>query len=119
MRNLLLLLFAISMQISFSQTSEILNPKLHKYFTDNEKDTMSQEFIKVQNYLINDSWNIYYRGDKSMSHININKDTIDIRKFMVARKEYKSVFVNAYNEYVIEFFSKDIVKDKIYYILKK
>ena len=119
MRKLLTVSLMLAFFYGFSQTTEKLNDISKQYFTQIQIDTMSQNFIAVQNYIAINSWEIYLQGDKTLTPVGINKDTIDIRKFLVARKEYKSVFVNnVYEDYMIEFYSKDVVKDRIIYIYK-
>ena len=119
MRQLLTLSLLLILSYGYSQTTEKLNSISQQYFTQSQVDTMSQEFIKVQNYIAMNSWEIYLQGDKTLTPAGINKDTIDIRPFLVARKENKSVFVNVYEDYMIGFYSKDVVKDRIKYIQKQ
>ena len=119
MRKLITLILLLFISYGYSQTTEKLNSISQQYFTQSQVDTMSQDFIKVQNYIAKNSWEIYVRGDKSLTPAGVQKDTIDIRPFLVARKEYKSVFVNVYEDYMIEFYSKDVVADRIKYILKQ
>lgn len=67
-----------------------LDSLAYRYFSQEQIDTMSSKFILVQNYLIKYSWNIYRRWDKQRDTIvEFNRDTIDIRPFLNARKEDK------------------------------
>ena len=80
---------------------------------------MSQQFIKAQNYLVRYSWNIYGRWDKGKDTvIAFNRDTIDIRHFLKARKQDKySRIYDAYPGLVIELDSKNTVDIHVRHIL--
>jgi hypothetical protein len=113
MKTYLLTCFALLVNLTYSQELKKLNLISAKNFTQSQVDTMSQNYIIAQNYLAIESWDIFYKGDKTKSHVNINKDTIDIRPLLVAREKEESVFVNAYDIYTIEFFSLDRVKSDL------
>jgi hypothetical protein len=92
-----------------------LDSLARSYFTQRQIDTMSQAFIKSQNYIIRKSWNIYRRCDKSRDTIvTYNRDTIDIRPYLTQRKESDETYIyNVYHGLVIVLDSKDAIKYEI------
>ncbi|OFX28436.1 MAG: hypothetical protein A2033_00700 [Bacteroidetes bacterium GWA2_31_9] len=92
-----------------------LDSLAYRYFSQEQIDTMSSKFILVQNYLIKYSWNIYRRWDKQRDTIvEFNRDTVDIRPYLNARKENKPSYIyNAYPGLVIELDSKSAIRNKI------
>lgn len=96
----------------FAYTQKVvLDPLTAGYFTPKQIDTMSQEFIKAQNYFVRYSWNIYGRWDKKKDSIIVfNRDTVDIRIFLKARKPDRPVYIyDAYPGLMIELDSKNSV----------
>lgn len=105
--------FAFS-YISKSQIVQ-LDPLAKSYFTQSQVDTMSQNFIKVQNYLVRYSWIIYKQWDKVHDTIvPFSRDTIDIRPFLVSRKETIPAYIyDVYPGLVIVLDSREAVRSKI------
>ena len=114
----ILLLFFV--KITYSQTLQ-LDSLAYQYFSKEQIDTMSNKFITCQNYIIKYSWNIYRRWDKSRDSVVVfNRDTIDIRPFLKARKENKPTYIyDVYPGLVIEMESKSAIRDKIQQIYSK
>ncbi len=98
-----------------------LDPLAKKYFTPSEIDTMSQEFIKVQNYIVRYSYSIHRRWDKKNDSIVVfSRDTIDIRPFLISRLQSKPTLIyNVFPGLVIELDSKDAVLSHIKEIYSK
>ncbi|HBX50869.1 MAG: hypothetical protein A2275_01095 [Bacteroidetes bacterium RIFOXYA12_FULL_35_11] len=117
-KSLLLIFFTVSGFLAYTQ-KEVLDPLATEYFSQSQIDTMSQQFIKAQNYLVRYSWNIYGRWDKGKDTvIAFNRDTIDIRHFLKARKQDKySRIYDAYPGLVIELDSKNTVDIHVRHIL--
>lgn len=107
---LLLIFFTVYGFLAYTQ-KVILDPLATGYFTQSQIDTMSQGFIKVQNYMIRYSWNIYGRWDKGKDTVIVfNRDTIDIRPFLKARKQDKPTHIyDAYPSLMIELGSKNSI----------
>ena len=115
MKNFLILICFLAITFS-SLAQEVKLDKLAKeYFTQSQIDTMSQSFIKSQNYIVRYSWMIYRRWDKFHDTIvSFNRDTIDIRPFLKQRKENKSAYIyDAYPGFVVVLDSKDAMKKRI------
>jgi len=104
---------------AFTISSEAQNIKLDnlakKYFTQSQIDTMSQPFIRTQNYIIRYSWNIYRRWDKFHDTIvSFNRDTIDIRPFLIQRKEKTPTYIyDVYPGLVVVLDSKEALRSRI------
>jgi len=112
-------IFILICFFAFSYSLEAQEVKLDKlakdYFTQSQIDTMSQAFIKSQNYIIRYSWMIYRRWDKFHDTIvAFNRDTIDIRPFLKQRKENKAAYIyDVYPGLVVVLDSKDAMKKRI------
>lgn len=114
MRNYKLIFAAIlliSSLFGYGQTEKI-NPYSTEYFTQSQVDTMSQKFIKAQNYIALNSWDIINRNYKyNNEDVVYKRDTVDIRPYLVERKENSPKFIyNVYSEKVIVLKSKEEVK---------
>lgn len=109
-----LLLFSISSK-SQSYEKVTLDPLAATYFSQTQIDTMSQEFVKVQNYLVRYSWHLYRRWDKHRDTIvQFNRDTIDIRPFLKSRPDKKNLLIyDVYPGLVVELDSKESVLFRI------
>jgi hypothetical protein len=109
-----LLLFSLGSK-SQSTGNVKLDPLAVSYFSQTQIDTMSQEFIKVQNYLIRYSWHIYSRWDKHRDTIvKFNRDTIDIRPFLESRLDKKNLLIyDVYPGLVVQLDSKESVLFRI------
>jgi hypothetical protein len=101
---------------SFSVNAQTLqlDPLAKSYFTQNQIDTMSQKFIKFQNYIVRYSWTIYKRWDKDHDTIvSFNRDTIDIRPYLISRNEFSPTYIyDVYPGLVIVLDSKEAVRYK-------
>jgi hypothetical protein len=111
---ILLICFIAISHLSKAQTVS-LDTLARQYFTQAQIDTMSQSFIKSQNYIIRYSWNIYHRWDKRQDTIvNFNRDTIDIRPFLTQRLENKPAYIyDAYPGLVLVLDSKEAIRYRI------
>lgn len=117
MRNYRLIfatILLISTLFGYGQT-EKLNPYSTEYFAQSQIDTMSQKFIKAQNYIALNSWDIINRNNKyNDDDVVYKRDTVDVRPYLVERKENSPKFIyNVYSEKVIALKSKDEVKRKL------
>lgn len=120
MKTFIFIFFLLSVVInSFGQSHTKLDPLAAKYFTKSQIDTMSQNYIKVQNYIVRYSWNIYGRYDKERKQIiAFSRDTIDIRPFLKARKKDKPKRIyDVYPGLLIELDSQNSVEFHIKKIL--
>lgn len=115
MKKLLLLICFCGLFISTNAQKIELDNIAHKYFTQLQMDTMSQPFIKTQNYIVRYSWNIYRRWDKRQdSIVKFNRDTIDIRPFLVQRNESKPTYIyDVYPGLVVVLDSKEALRRRI------
>lgn len=112
MKKILLIIFLFfTVYFSFSQAKVALDPLAAEYFTSAQIDTMSHTFIKVQNYIVRYSWNLYGRWDKNRTEtVEFNRDTVDIRPFLKVRKQDKPKRIyDAYPGLVLELDSKNSV----------
>jgi len=104
---------------SFGQHRVTIDPLAAEYFTKSQIDSMSQNFIKAQNYIVRYSWNIYGRWDKERTQpVIFNRDTVDIRPFLKSRKQNKPKRIyEAYPGLLIELDSKNSVEYHVKRIL--
>ena len=90
--NIFLIILFLSLS-GFSQ-KQTLNKYSTEYFTQSQIDTMGQKFIKAQNYIALYSWDIWEATDKHHNNIiEYQRDSIDIRPFLVERLESKSKYI--------------------------
>ena len=115
MKKFLILICFCALAFSSKAQNIKLDSLVKQYFTQAQMDTMSQSFIKVQNYLIRYSWNIYHRWDKNQDTIaNFKRDSIDIRPFLIQRKESKPTYIyDVYPGLVIVLDSKEAIRYRI------
>lgn len=99
----------------FSQQALKLDTLAYKYFTNRQIDTMSMNFIKVQNYIIRYSWAIYHQWDKNHDTIvQFNRDTVNILPYLSQRNNDSPYYIyGAYPGLVIVLDSKSTVKSRI------
>lgn len=114
--KLIISLIILFFSVSFSKAQQVtLDKAAAFYFTQAQTDTMSQAFIKSQNYIVRYSWNIYRRWDKFHDTIvTFNRDTVDIRPYLKERKKNKPTYIyNAYPGLVIVLDSREAVNKRI------
>jgi hypothetical protein len=115
MKKIIVLICFFAIAFSSEAQTTKLDSLAKQYFTQAQIDTMSQAFIKCQNYIIRYSWNIYHRWDKNQDTIvNFNRDTIDIRPFLTQRKESKPTYIyDVYPGLVLVLDSKEAIRYRI------
>lgn len=115
MKKIILLICFIVISYFVKSQNIKLDSLAKQYFSQAQIDTMSQSFIKAQNYIIRYSWNIYHRWDKRQDTIvNFNRDTIDIRPFLTLRKESNPTYIyDVYPGLVIVLDSKEAIRYRI------
>jgi len=115
MKNFLILICFCTIAFTSKSQNIRLDNLARTYFTQSQIDTMSQSFIKSQNYIIRYSWMIYRRWDKRHDTIvNFNRDTIDIRAFLKQRMESKPTYIyDVYPGLVIVLDSKEAMRKRI------
>ena len=115
MRNFRLILTTVLIILSFLLygQNEKLNPYSSEYFTELQVDTMIQKFIKAQNYIALHSWDIINKENKySNNDLVYNRDSVDIRPYLLERKETSKKFI--YNAYLGKVIVLNHVLDCIY-----
>ena len=115
MKKYILLSCFVALVFTAKSQNVRLDNLARTYFTQSQIDTMSQPFIKTQNYIIRYSWMIYRRMDKRHDTIvNFNRDTIDIRPFLTQRKENQPTYLyNVYPGLVVVLDSKEALRKRI------
>ena len=115
MKKIVVLICFVAIALSSDAQTIKLDSLAKQYFTQSQIDTMSQAFIKSQNYIIRYSWNICHRWDKKQDTIvNFNRDTIDIRPFLTQRKESNPTYIyDVYPGLVIVLDSKEAIRYRI------
>lgn len=115
MKKIVVLICFVAIALSSDAQTIKLDSLAKQYFTQSQIDTMSQAFIKSQNYIIRYSWNIYHRWDKRQDTIvTFNRDTIDIRPFLTQRKESNPTYIyDVYPGLVIVLDSKEAIRYRI------
>ena len=115
MKKILILICFCTIAFSSEAQKIKLDTLAQKYFTQIQIDTMSQPFIRTQNYIIRYSWNIYRRFDKLHDTIvSFSRDTIDIRPFLTQRKENKPTYIyDVYPGLVVVLDSKEALRKRI------
>ena len=106
---------------SYSQSPLKLSPAAAEYFTQEQINGMSQAYIEAMNYVVKYSWDIQKRVDKKMdTRVKFDRDTVDIRPFLKARKENQKVWINdVYPGLVIILNSKAEIRERIKDIFNK
>lgn len=117
---MILFLFLITGE-SYCQTPSALNKTATEYFTQKQIDGMSPSYIEAMNYIVKYSWDIQKRVDKKFdTTVKFNRDTVDIRPFLKARKENQKVWINdVYPGLVIVLHSKAEIRERIKDIYNK
>ncbi|MBU0489332.1 MAG: hypothetical protein KKA07_00345 [Bacteroidetes bacterium] len=109
MKQIIALLFVVVLcSATKAQVAPSLNSVSAGYFTKTQIDTMSDSFIRVQNYMAQNSYEIFRRWDKSLdSAVVFSRDTVDIRPFLTARKDnYRTWLYDVYPDLVVVLHSK-------------
>ena len=111
-KRLKLFAFLSVLSISGFSQNQTLNKYSEEYFSQSQIDTMGQKFIKAQNYIVLDSWDIWGTTDKHHNNvIEYQRDTIDIRPYLVERLDSKGKHIyGIYPDLVIVLKSKYEVK---------